>query len=87
MKPEELIRMCDEEIERWADHGRPTLPGEPMISFLWPIGKPLPKDFFGVEYQCHASRYGTVIWIPAKQLKQKLEYALMEGFSVSTRER
>ena len=87
MKPEELIKMCDDAIERWADHGRPTLPGEPMISFLWPIGKPLPKDFFGVEYQCHSVKRGTVIRIAAKPLKQKLEYALMEGFDVSTGER
>ncbi len=81
MKPEELIKMCDAAIARWADVDEwPHMPGEPQISFLWPIGKPLPKDFFGIEFLSHRVKRGTAIWIPAKPLKQKLEYALMEGF-------
>ena len=85
MKLEELIKMCDDEIERYAADDNPIFFSEPMISFLWPIGRPLPKDFFGVEYQCYSVKRGTAIRIPAKQLKQKLEYALMEGFDVSIR--
>ncbi|MFM2433230.1 MAG: hypothetical protein RLZZ511_4444 [Cyanobacteriota bacterium] len=80
MKPEELIKMCDTAINRWGDETLPKLPGEPQISFLWQIGRPLPQDFFGIEYQCYSVRRGTAIRIPAKPLKQKLEYALMEGF-------
>ncbi|MFM2433010.1 MAG: hypothetical protein RLZZ511_4224 [Cyanobacteriota bacterium] len=80
MKPQDLIKMCDTAIARWADETLPELPGEPQISFLWSIWRPLPRDFFGIEFQCHSVRRGTAIWIPAKPLKQKLEYALMEGF-------
>lgn len=87
MKPEELIRMCDAKIERYAADGCPILPGDPRISFLWPTDSLLPGDFFGLEHHCGVVKYGTVICIPAKSLKQKLEYALMEGFGVSIGER
>lgn len=86
MKPKDLIELCDIAIARWSNPDLPKMPGTPKISVLWPVGKPLPTDFVGIPYESHPTRRGTMLWICAHAVKQKMQYAIDEGLTLHHQE-
>jgi hypothetical protein len=75
----ELLTQCEETIARYNDSDLPKIGGAPMISLVVPTGNVLPETILGVPYQRHSARRGTICWLNAIDLKNAIEYLLMEG--------
>jgi hypothetical protein len=75
----ELLTQCEETIARYNDPNLPTIGGAPMISLVIPNGNVLPETILGVPYPRHSGRRGIICWLNAIDLKNAIEYLLMEG--------
>jgi hypothetical protein len=75
----ELLTQCEETIARYNDPDLPKIGGAPMISLVVPTGNVLPETILGVPYQRHSARRGTICWLNAIDLKNAIEYLLLEG--------
>jgi hypothetical protein len=79
MKLPELLKQCEETIARYNDPNLPTIGGPPMLSLVIPAGNPLPDSILGVAYQRHSGPRGTNCWVNPIDLKNAIEYLLLEG--------